>query len=101
MNPATRATKSVELTAVVFPVDDEARRQAALGKGGGDRVRLVPHHDDHVVDARVEKRLHDAGEKRVAVAGRQARLGPAHPGRAARGEHDGGDHGRHVIESRP
>ena len=55
----------------------------------------------HIVDAGVEKRPHDAREKRVAVTGRKRRLGAPHPGRSAGREDDGGDHGRHVIESRP
>ena len=57
--------------------------------------------DDHIVDAGVEKRVDDAREKRVAVAGRQRRLGASHAGRSAGGEDDRGDHGRHVIESPP
>src|SRR5205823_3107163 len=61
---------------------------------------LVPDHDHHVVDAGIEKRADDAGEKRLAAAERQQRFRPAHARRAAGGQHDCGDHGSIVIERR-
>ena len=81
-----------ELAAFVRTILNKPRRKAALHELGNHRVRLMPHHDHHIVHTRVEKGRDDARQERVPCAKRQVRLEPTHASRLARREDDHGDH---------
>jgi len=81
-----------ELATFVRPILNKPRRKAALHELSNHRVRLVPHHDHHIVHARVEKGRDDARQERVPGAERQIRLEPTHTSRLARRENDHWDH---------
>jgi len=57
-----------------------------------DRLRLVAHDDDDVVDTRGPERRDDLREEGLTGRERQQRLRSAHARGLSGGEHDGGDH---------
>ena len=62
-----------------------------------DRVVCGAGDNDDLVDSGGEKRAREAGDKRPAGGVGEQRLGRSHARRIACGEHDGRQHGCHVL----